>query len=193
MSTGFAEPVTAESPPPPPPCNEEALYEIVNGERVELPPMSIYSSLLAGRLLTQLDRFLAETSLGTPTLQALLILDSEANLRRRPNVAFVSAERWPLDREIPETGDWEVVPDLAVEVASPHDVFTNVHGKIREYFDHGVREVWLVVPDERQVYVYAALTKVEILDEARTLTSTLLPGFELSLTSLFRRTSRAAT
>lgn len=38
MSTGFIEPATTAATLSPP---EEPLYEIVNGERVELPPMSI--------------------------------------------------------------------------------------------------------------------------------------------------------
>jgi Uma2 family endonuclease len=55
-------------------------------------------------------------------------------------VAFVSTERWPLERPIPEDGDWEVVPDLAVEVTSSHDLWDEVLAKMHEYFEKGVRQ-----------------------------------------------------
>ena len=35
----------------------------------------------------------------------------------------------PLDRPLPLTGEWEVVPDLAVEVVSPNDTMSEVVGK----------------------------------------------------------------
>ena len=119
---------------------------------------------------------------------ALLILDAERDLRRRPDVAFVSAERWPLDHALPEEGDWQIVPDLAVEVTSPNDLLAEVLAKVDEYFHYGVRQVWLVVSPERQVYVYDSPTKVRILSESDKLSGgELIPGFELPLAALFRR------
>jgi Uma2 family endonuclease len=118
----------------------------------------------------------------------LFILDAQRNLRRRPDVAFVSADRWPLDREIPTTGDWDVVPDLAVEVIRPNDIFQDVLTKLQEYFQYGVQLVWAVVPEAQQVYVYDSPTQVRILTIRDTLTgSTILPDFHLPLASLFQR------
>src|SRR5205814_1449288 len=128
----------------PQPTIEDTLYEVVNGQRVELPSMGIYASWITGQLDRRLGFFVDEHRLGTVVPEALFILDTEHNLRRRPDLAFVSAERWPLDRLIPETGDWEVVPDLAVEVISPNDLFEDVLGKMHEYFDKGVRQVWIL-------------------------------------------------
>src|SRR5437899_12541857 len=91
------------------------------------------------------DAFPVERLLGTVLIEGLFILDSEGDLRRRPDVAFVSAERWPLDRPIPEDGDWEVIPDLAIEVTSTYDLWDGVLAKMHEYFDKGVRQVWIVV------------------------------------------------
>ena len=41
--------------------------------------------------------------------------------QRRPDVAFVSYNRWPRQRRVPRTEAWEVVPNLVVEVVSPTD------------------------------------------------------------------------
>jgi Uma2 family endonuclease len=121
-------------------------------------------------------------------MEMLFILDAQRNLRRRPDVAFVSANRWPLDREIPTTGDWAIVPDLAVEVISPNDIFKDVLTKLQEYFQYGVQLVWAVVPEAQQVYVYDSPTQVRILTVRDTLTgSMILPEFHLPLVSLFQR------
>src|SRR4051794_38049926 len=110
--------------------NGEALYEVVNGVRVALPPMGIYSTWLGLQLYTVLNQFDWQRKLGWVVAEALLILRETPDLRRRPDVAFVSTDRWPLDRPLPPEGDWPVVPDLAVEVLSPHDVFKDVLAKL---------------------------------------------------------------
>ncbi len=190
MSTGFADPPTSTAPPS---VSEEPLYEVVNGEKVELPPMGIYANLIASRIDFALRAFLQDHPLGTLVMEALLILDRKANLRRRPDVAFVAADRWPLDREVPETGDWDVVPTLAIEVTSTHDLAKDVEEKLIEYFAHGVEAVWVVHPEHRRVYCYSSPTETKILDETATLDGgDLLPGFGLPLSDLFRRTAGAA-
>jgi len=164
----------------------DALYEIVNGVRVELPSMGVYSSFLALALLDFLRPFARRNQLGRGVNEILFILDKTTNLRRRPDVAFVSVERWALDRPVPATGDWPVVPDLAVEVNSPHDLIKDVLAKIHEYFSHGVKQVWLIDPDFRQIYVYDSPTQVRILSDAETLDNTVIPGFSLNIGDLFR-------
>src|SRR5712692_3429560 len=121
------------------PAQDEPLYEIVDGQRVDLLPMSAYATWLASRLQGRLGPYVEEHALGTSVTEMLFILDAERDLRRRPDVAFVSAGRWPLDRVVPSTGDWKVVPNLAVEVISPNDVFKDVLARLREYFHYGVQ------------------------------------------------------
>lgn len=104
------------------PTAADSLYEIVNGQRLELLPMSAYGTWLASRLDQQIGPYSERELLGTSVTEMLFVLDKARDLRRRPNVAFVSTERWSRNREFPLTGDWEVVPDLAVEVVSPNDL-----------------------------------------------------------------------
>jgi Uma2 family endonuclease len=166
---------------------DEPLYEIVNGQRVDIPPMSAYATWLAARLHMRLGLYAEDKGLGTSVPEMLFVLDAEHNLRRRPDVAFVSTARWPLDRALPETGDWEVVPDLAVEVISPNDVFKDVLAKVREYFHYGAQVVWVIAPEERQVYVYDSPTHVHVLAGQDELTgSEVVPGFRMPLGQLFQ-------
>jgi Uma2 family endonuclease len=169
---------------------DESLYEIVDGQRVDVPPASAYAMWLASRLQGRLGAYVEEHGLGTCVMEMLFILDAQRNLRRRPEVAFVSADRWPLDRELPTTGDWDIVPDLAVEVISPNDIFQDVLTKLQEYFHYGVQLIWAVVPEAQQVYVRDSPTQVRILTVRDTLTdSTILPDFHLPLARLFQRSA----
>lgn len=175
------------------PAGEEPLYEVVNGQKVELPPMSIYAAWIASRLQSRIGLFAETHGLGTVVTEGLFILDPVKDLRRRPDVAFVSATNWPLDRPLPETGDWEIVPDLAVEVISPNDVFQDVFAKMREYFRMGVKQVWIVLPVDREIYVYVSPRDLRILTADDELDGgVLIPGLRLPVDSLFQRQPQTA-
>jgi Uma2 family endonuclease len=171
------------------PADSEALYEVVDGVVEELPPMGIYSIWIALELYDRLRPFVRQHKLGWVVAEGLFILREEPDLRRRPDVAFVSADRWPLDRPLPETGDWAVVPNLAVEVISPNDLFDKVQAKLDEYFSLGVRQVWLIVPKFRKLYVYESPTRARILTGADTLQDTVVPGLTLRLDDLLQGAS----
>ena len=71
---------------------------------------------------------------------------------RAPDIAFVSRER--IDHlGIPE-GYWPGAPDLAVEVISPSDSFTDVEEKVIDWLAAGCRMVIVVDPRKRTVSVY---------------------------------------
>ena len=57
--------------------------------------MSIYASWITARLGYRLGPFAEQQALGTVVLEALFILDAERDLRRRPDLAFVSADAGP--------------------------------------------------------------------------------------------------
>jgi Uma2 family endonuclease len=175
------------------PAKEEPLYEVVNGQKVELPPRSIYAAWVASRLQHRIGTFAETQGSGTVVAQGLFILDPVKDLRRRPDVAFVSAAKWLLDRPLPETGDWEMVPDLAVEVISPNDVFQDALAKMREYFRLGVKQVWIVLPVNREIYIYDSPKDVRILAADDELDGgALLPGLRLTVASLFQRQPQTA-
>jgi Uma2 family endonuclease len=180
--------IPTPSPIAQPLVDGDSLYEVVNGQRVELPPMSIQATWLASRLQNRLGPFVEEHGLGTAVTEALFILDQTADLRRRPDVAFVSTKRWPANLDIPAKGDWLVVPDLAVEVVSPNDTVDQVLGKVDEYFRYGVSQVWVIIPSVSQIYAYDSPTQVRIFTTGDDLEGgALLPDFRLNLADLFKK------
>jgi Uma2 family endonuclease len=115
----------------------DLLYEVVDGHIVEKEPMGAYESLIGSFLNTCLDGFARTSNCGRAV--SAMLFDLGAGLsQRRPDVAYVSYNRWPRQRRVPRTQAWAVVPELAVEVISPGNTFEAVLGKVHEYFQAGV-------------------------------------------------------
>jgi Uma2 family endonuclease len=162
----------------------DALFEVVNGVRVE-KAMSFYEQYIGGLLRDLLSPFCREQDLGRVVTEAHFRMPGSRN-DRRPDAAFVSFDRWPRHRGVPRTHAMAVAPDLVVEVISPTDVMFAVLDKLHEYFRGGVRQVWLVFSNVEQVYVYTSPTAVRILSRADTLTTEdVLPGFAVPVADLF--------
>lgn len=162
-------------------------YEEIDGVRVAFPPMSAYASRIASRLLIELNAFAHQHNLGEAVSETLFRLPLPRRRNRRPDVAFVSYERWPADRPMrPDDKVWDVVPDLVVEVVSPTDRAQEVVVKLSEYFEAGVRVVWLIYPRPGLVYVHNSATAVEVRGRTDELSGQeFLPGFSLPLARLF--------
>ena len=79
-------------------------------------------------------------------------------LVRMPDVAFASWNCFP-DRKRPRTPIPHIAPDLVVEVLSKGNTKAEMARKLREYFDAGVRIVWMVDRRKRTVHVYSAVDK----------------------------------
>jgi Uma2 family endonuclease len=166
--------------------DEDVLYEVVDDQVVELAPMGAYEVWIATALVARLATFARQHRLGRAVQEMLFDLTVATGRKRRPDVAFVSFDRWPLQRRIPRTEAWEVVPNLAVEVVSRADSVDYIVDKVAEYFQAGVERVWVVFPSQEQVYTYDSPTSVRILTRADELSGDpVLPEFRLPLVELF--------
>src|SRR4029450_3435325 len=112
-------------------------------------------------------------------------------LVRIPDVAFASWDRFP-GGEIPTDPVPDIAPDLAVEVLSPGNTPGEMSRKLREYFAAGVRLVWFVDPKTKSVTVYTSRTRSKTIPSTGTLDfGKVLPGFEVSVASLFAKLKRS--
>jgi Uma2 family endonuclease len=169
--------------------SDDALFEIVQGRRVEVPSMSLTASLIATRLGVSLSRFLDECKLGEVIIEGLfhLPISDDLSKSRRPDVAYISfAKIFAEPRLNLESDAGELVPDLAIEVTSPTDPAEAQRTKVPEYFRAGVQRVWVVYPKLHVVDVFETATSVRIFGPDDTLVGDpLLPGFRLPLAQLF--------
>ncbi len=170
--------------------SDEALYELIHGQRVKLSPMSVRAGTIATRLTGLLNVFAKPTHLGEAFTEMLIVVpvpdDEERN--RRPDVFFVSSSRLAASSpEGPDAAAWDVVPDLVVEVTSPSDRAEEQRRKVVEYFQLGVRSVWVVYPKLGLIDVYETPANCRVFGPGDVLTGDpVLPGFELQLAELFR-------
>jgi Uma2 family endonuclease len=164
---------------------DEMLYEVVDGEIVE-KTVGVHEAEIATLLIEFLAPFARAHRLGRVFGETIFRIDQSKNLQRRPDVAFVSHARWPAQRRAPKVAVWDMVPDLAIEVVSPSNTADHVQEKIHEYFQAGVSRVWVVYPRQKEMYVYASPTQIQVLQLGQDLDGgELVPGFRLPLTALF--------
>ena len=174
------------------PQDDDILYEVVDGKLVELGPMGAHEIWLATVLARYLGNFIRQHQLGRAVQEMLFDFTAMVQRKRRPDVAFVSYERWPRQRPVPHAEAWEVVPNLVVEVISPSDKGNDILDKVAEYFRIGVECVWVIFIFQKQVYIYESPTQVHILTHANELYGEpVLPHFRLPLAALFEELEAA--
>ena len=167
----------------------EGLYEVVDGQVMEKDVG--YPQLLgASELMRALILFDPQERCGWVVSEMLFELRSDTQLARRPDLAFVSYERWPRDRAIEQRSTWPVVPDLVVEFISPTDINTHQRRKRAEYFKAGVQFIWEIDSGDSETahsaLVYEPTGKVQTVGLNDDLDGGhVIPGFRVRLGSLF--------
>jgi Uma2 family endonuclease len=99
--------------------------------------------------------------------------------RLRPDVAVILGDRY---EELKNATVIPIIPEIMAEVLSPEETPRMIDRKLRQYFDAGVQEVWLIHPGFREIEVRTEpRLPGHALAIGDALTSKLLPGFELPL------------
>jgi len=164
---------------------DDMLYEVVDGKIVE-KEMGARDVEIAGILFRNLGVFAHTNRLGRALMEFVFRIDQGRDLQRRPDVAFVSHAKWPVQLRVPDVAVWDMVPDLAVEVVSPSNSADQVLEKTHEYFKAGVNVVWVIYPRQQAIYVYASPTQIQVLQVGQDLDGgDVIPGFRLPLAALF--------
>jgi Uma2 family endonuclease len=159
------------------------LCELIDGTLVEKTRGAV-ESMLTYELAMFLGAFVKRHRLG-------VMLGSDGMVRlmpgkvRLPDTCFISWDRLP-GRKAPTEPILDLAPDLAVEVLSKGNTKAEMKRKLREYFEAGVRLVWLIDPKLRTVLVHTSPKASTKLVEGQALDGgDVLPGFALPLAELF--------
>ena len=162
---------------------ENIACELIDGVLVE-KGTGYRESILATALAAMLRAFVKPRNLG-------IVSGPDGMLRlfpglvRIPDVAFASWDRIP-GRKIPLEPIPDLSPELVVEVLSQSNTEAEMQRKLREYFDSGVRLVWLIDPRQRLVRVFSDGMVTATLTAGDALTADdILSGFRLPLEELF--------
>lgn len=168
--------------------DDKVLCELVDGTLVE-KPVGFIEAYLATSVATKLANFAQEHDLG-------IVVGADAMLRmtggnvRLPDVSFVAWDDLPGGK-IPSEAVGKFAATLVVEVLSPSNSKAEMRRKRQEYFTSGTKLVWEFDLKLRSVSVFTSPETVRTLGEQETLDGgDVLPGFALSLASLFAQLDR---
>jgi len=160
----------------------DARWELVDGELRVLSPVGMIHAEVVTRVASRLDAFVRRKRLGKVfSGDPGFVLRRGPDTLRAPDVCFVRADRMSGR---PPRGFFDGAPDLAIEVMSPEDRWTEVARKARQFLRAGSRAVWAIDPDRKTARIYSAAGTCTIDEDGILEEATLLPGFRLRLRDL---------
>ena len=128
-------------------------YELVRGELRKMAPAGARHSNIGMTVGISLGNHTMANNLGTVFgADGGFLLERNPDTVRAPDVGFVRRER--MEETGLVDGYWPGAPDLAVEVISPNDLYTEVAEKVDEWLKAGTRMVVVVDPRRRVVTVH---------------------------------------
>jgi Uma2 family endonuclease len=165
--------------------NDGFLYELIRGELRRMAPASYRHGKIIINITLALGQHVRDHQLGDVyAAETGFKLTSNPDTVRAPDVAFVRRERVESVGDM--EGYWPGAPDLAIEVISPHDLYTEVEEKVIEFLDAGAGMVLVVNPRKHTVTVYRALANISILTEEDTIDGEeVVPGWSLAVREVF--------
>jgi Uma2 family endonuclease len=160
-------------------------WELVKGELIKMTPAGGIHGELTANMARVLGNFVKPRQLGKVFgAETGFYTSHDPDTIRGADAMFYSNER--VDELGDLTGFLRLAPDLAVEVMSPGDTYTEVEEKVAEYFNAGVRLIWVVVPKTQGVVVYRLRKEALRLSREDRLTGEdVLPGFDIGMAELF--------
>ncbi len=170
---------------------QEGPFEIIEGERVPLSP-GVWVHIFTIRTLQRiLDSFVQAHQLGEIITEMPFVLTYSSDWvkgSRTPDLMFVRADRIAAyQTEVPDydTKPLVLVPDLAIEVVSPNDSYTDLDEKVDRYIEDGVLVVWVVDPRRKTVKVQSRGQYKTYHIEDTLYGGEILPGFEVPVKAIF--------
>jgi len=161
-------------------------YALVKGELRKMPPAGGEHGGIAMHVGASLYQAVTAQHLGRVyATETGFLLATNPDTVLAPDAAFVRSERLAQLTDV--VGFIPGAPDLAVEVISPSDTYTEVEEKVTLWLQHGTRMVVVVNPRRRRVTVYRPDRPVLFLSEQDELSGDeVVPGWSVPVRDLFR-------
>ncbi|HAG08806.1 MAG TPA: hypothetical protein DCK87_04480 [Desulfotomaculum sp.] len=103
----------------------------------------------------------------------------------QPDIIFIAKERLPIIEPARING----APDLVVEILSPSTGYYDLKKKARIYARHGVREYWIVDPEDKSIEVHVSqkgnFGLNQRVEEKGEIKSLVLDGLEIEAKEVF--------
>jgi Uma2 family endonuclease len=154
--------------------------ELVDGELVPMSSGTFEHNSIRDRFILRVGPIVFERHLGTIVAEQEYAFGSNVHA---PDVSFFGPAKLPLLE--PKKRVQRFVPDLAIEIVSANDTVTALWRKKDRYRACGTAEVWIVLPESREVSIFAEGGD-RILRGSAELSTVLIPGFRIAVDELFQ-------
>ena len=157
-------------------------YELVRGKLICMGGSSARPAIVAMRMGIRIGTFIEQNRLVSTVKRT-----SDSSSRRAPTrcacLTSHSCGRSASQPTASHDSFWRGAPDLALEVFSPTNRFTDVLQKVYEFLDAGARLVWVVEPEARKATVFppGRNAPVTVGEDGALDGEDVLPGFTLAL------------
>lgn len=159
-------------------------YELVRGELRKYPYNDAAHGLCAGKLLVLLGQYIRDSGLGVGTVASGFLIEADPDHVRSADLAFVRNERYEAVSDT--SGYFPGPPDLAVEVVSIWDTYSEIEEKVADWLEAGTRAVVVVDPRRRTVKVHRSVTDAAVLSDKDTLAvDDVVPGWQMPVKDIF--------
>jgi Uma2 family endonuclease len=159
-------------------------YQLVDGNLIVAPAPNRYHQDISRNLEFILCAYLKKHPIGKMYHAPFDVYLDEHNVFQ-PDILFVSKERAGI---LTDQGA-EGAPELIVEILSPSTAQLDLDRKKKVYAQHRVIELWIIVPETRQVQIYRLQEHPgrpsAIYERADVFESILLPGLRLEAAEIF--------
>lgn len=163
--------------------NDGQRYELIGGAIVVTASPTRMHQALIGRVFRLLDDHASAHDLGWVYVAPLDIHLGPYDVVQ-PDVVFIRRARKHVLIDNGTTG----APDLVVEILSPSTRSRDLGEKLDLYARAGVKEYWVIDPDDRSLQLYAPQGDKYVLvpQNGPVVRSLCLPRLEIDVTRLFR-------
>ena len=159
--------------------DQDARYELVKGELRKMSPSSHEHGDVALEIGARLRTYVREHRLGKAyAAETGFLISRNPDTVRAPDVAFVRT-----DRLVHTPGFFPGPPDLAIEVISPNDSYSDVEEKTLQWLRAGVRAVVTVDPRLKSVRIHrsnGSTTATDLLEVPE-----VVPGWSVPVAEIF--------
>ena len=154
-------------------------YELVRGELRKMSPSGARHGRVAAEIIGSLGSYVKEHRLGAVyAADAGFKISRQPDTVRAPDAAFVRSER-----VVDTAGFFEGPPDVAFEVTSPGDTYSEIEEKTLDWLRAGVLAVVIVDPRTASVRIHRSAGATTVAGAIEI--DDVIPGWKLPLSEVF--------
>ena len=159
-------------------------HQLIEGELIMAPAPSSYHQMILCNLIYFLRTHLETQPIGKIFPAPFDVYFDETNVLQ-PDLVFIANSRMAMVGKDGAHG----APDLVVEILSPATARLDLDQKRGVYARCGVAELWIIVPDSRQIQIYRLqedpIRPAAIYEQTDTFRSALFPGLDIPAAQIF--------